>query len=220
MTASAIQTIKVAVVEDHTLYREMVVATLDQRPEIEVVATATGAANARESIIPGTVDVAILDVDLNDGNGLALGIQLRRADPDIGILLFSAQDVMELLLDLPPDVRRGWSYLSKNSALSTDSLVSAITATAHGNTVLDPELLHRAQPREGSPLSQLSTRQYEVLCAVAAGYSNTVVAERLGIAVRSVEAHLGLIYAALNIPNGHNARVTAVLRMIEETSRG
>lgn len=197
----------------------MVSATLDRRPEIDVVATAAGATEARRVIQEGAVDVAVLDVDLPDGNGLALGIQLRRADAEIGILLLSAHDVMELLLDLPPDVRDGWSYLSKTSSLSTDSLVGAIQATAVGATVLDPELLRSATPREGSPVSRLGVRQYEVLQLVAQGYSNATVAERLGVTTRAVEAHLGLIYAALDIPEGHNARVTAVLRLIEQTAR-
>jgi DNA-binding NarL/FixJ family response regulator len=220
VTASPSPKTRIAVVEDQALYREMIAATLGQRPEIEVVVTADGARQGRELITAGSADVAVLDVDLADGNGLALGIQLRRADPAIGILLLSAQDVMGVLLDLPADVRRGWSYLSKSSALSTDSLVAAIQATANGVTVLDPELLHRARPREGSAVSQLSERQYEVLQSVAQGDSNAVVADRLGIAVRSVEAHLGMIYATLNIPEGQNARVTAVLRLLEETARG
>src|SRR5690606_15056460 len=116
-------------------------------------------------------------------------------------------------------VGSGWSYLSKSSALSTHSLVAAIRATAAGATVLDPELLKKARPREGSAVGQLSERQYEVLRLVAQGYSNAVVAVRPGIAVRSVEAHLGMVYATLDIPEGHNARVTAVLKLIEETSR-
>lgn len=212
--------IRIAVVEDQALYREMLVATLDRRNEVTVIATASGATEARAKISPGSIDVALLDVDLQDGNGLALGIQLRRADPRLGLLLLSSHDVMDLLLDLPADVRQGWSYLSKSSALTSDSLVETIRVTANGVTVLDPQLLKTAVPRAGSDISGLSDRQYQVLQLVAQGFSNAVVAERLGIAVRSVEDHLGNIYIALNIPDGHNARVTAVLRLIEETSRG
>lgn len=220
MSATVSTPIRIAVVEDQALYREMLVTTLSQRSEVEVVTTASGASEARKLINFGSVDVALLDVDLQDGNGLALGIQLRRADPGIGILLLSSHDVMELLLDLPEDVRKGWSYLSKSSALTTESLLGAIQATARGATVLDPELLNAATPREGSAIAGLSARQYEVLRLVAQGFSNATVAEKLALSARSVEDHLGNIYAALNIPDGHNARVSAVLRLIEETSRG
>lgn len=210
---------RIAVVDDQPLYLEMLSTVLAGHPEIEVVLSAGGAAEARTAIQPGAIDVAILDVDLADGNGVGLGISLRRADPAIGIMLLSSQDVMELLLDLPADVRRGWSYLSKTASLSTQSLVDAIKATARGETVLDGELVRRARPREGSLLAQLSKRQYEVLQLVAQGLSNSGVAEALDISARSVENHLNAIYAALEIPEGRNARVSAVLKLVEETSR-
>jgi len=212
--------LRVAVVEDHPLYREMLVATLSGRPELEIVAVADGARQARSLIEPGAVDVALLDVELPDGNGVALGIQLRRRDPRIGILLLSGQDVMELLLDLPPDVRRGWSYLSKGSAVSVEDVTRAIRATARGVTVIDPELARRAVPRRGSALSRLTDRQLEVLQLAAVGLSNAGIAERLGISAGSVENRLNLVYEALELPEGHNSRVSAVLRFIEETSRG
>ncbi len=210
---------RIALVDDQPLYLEMLSSVLGGHPNIELVLAAAGAAEARANLRPGMVDVAILDVDLADGNGVGLGISLRRADPNIGIMLLSSQDVMELLLDLPADVRRGWSYLSKTASLSTQSLVDAIEATARGETVLDGELVRRARPREGSLLAQLSKRQYEVLQLVAQGLSNTGVAEALEISARSVENHLNAIYTALEIPEGRNARVSAVLKLVEESSR-
>lgn len=211
---------QVAIVDDHPLYREMLESVLAGAPEVEVVLTAGDVAEARRLIVPGEVDVAILDIDLPDGNGVGLGTVLRRADPSIGILLVSSQDVMEYLLDLPHDVRRGWSYLSKNSPLSsTRTIVEAIRATAAGETVLDPELVTLARPRTGSSLAALSARQYEVLTLVAQGRSNAGVATRLGISVRSVENHLNLIYAILQLPEEDNSRVSAVLRFVEESSR-
>lgn len=211
--------IRVAVVEDQPLFRSMLVCLLDAQVGLRVVAQASGAAEARRAITPGSVDVALLDVELQDGNGVGLGVSLRRADPAIGIMLLSAQDVMELLLDLPADVRRGWSYLSKTSSTSPETLLAAVTATARGESVLDPDLVHRSTPRAGSSLSGLSSRQYEVLGQVARGLSNQQVAERLDISTRSVENHLGVIYAALDVGAGANARVGAVLRFIEDSSK-
>lgn len=212
--------VRVAIVDDQPLYRDMLASVLSATAELEVVVVAEGAAEARRQISRHQIDVAILDVDLVDGSGVGLGIQLRRVDASIGIVLISAQDVMELLLDLPADVRRGWSYLSKNSPLtSTDTIVQAVLATARGETVLDPQLVATALPRSGSSLAGLSPRQYQVLQLVAQGLSNAGVAEVLGISPRSVENHLNLIYAALDLPAENNSRVSAVLRLIEESSR-
>jgi DNA-binding NarL/FixJ family response regulator len=212
--------LRVAVVEDHQLFREMLVSALTGQDDITVAVTSAGAQEARTLIEPGRIDVAVLDVELADGNGVALGIQLRRKDPRIGIMLLSSYDVMELLLDLPPDVRRGWSYLSKSSAVSIQTITRALRGTASGHTVLDPELVQRAVPRHGSTLARLTPRQLEVLQLLATGLSNTGIAEHLGISERSVENHLNVTYAALELPKAHNSRVSAVLRFIEETSRG
>ncbi len=212
--------LRVALVDDHPLYRDMLSGVLALEPGLEVVAQCDSLASARAAIAPGEVDVAILDADLPDGSGVVLGTALRRADPRLGILLVSSHDVMEYLIDLPGDVRQGWGYLSKNSPLSTrQTVVDAIQAVSRGITALDPDLVRRARPRVGSPLAQLSARQLDVLRLVARGLSNAGVAEQLGISARSVENHLNLIYAALGVPEGGNARVSAVLRFIEDSSR-
>lgn len=197
----------------------MIVALLRSQSGIEVVHIADGAGAARANFEPGSIDVAILDVHLSDGNGLALGVSLCRRDPELGILLLSSHDVMELLLDLPDDVRKGWSYLSKNSTTSVEVLMRAIESTAAGISMIDPTLAQDAWPRAGSSLSVLSDRQYEVLRHVAAGLTNEGIGELLGISSRSVENHINAIYASLGLPRSRNQRVSAVLRFIEETSR-
>lgn len=211
--------VRVAVVEDQPLYRDMIVTLLRAQEGVDVVLVADGASSARAEFQPGTIDVAILDVHLSDGNGLALGVSLCRKDPDLGVLLLSSHDVMELLLDLPEDVRAGWSYLSKNSTTSVEVLMRAIQSTARGITVVDPALAESAYPRAGSSLSVLSDRQYEVLRHVASGLTNEGIGEKLGISSRSVENHINAIYASLGLPRARNQRVSAVLRFIEETSR-
>ena len=212
--------LRVAIVDDHPLYRDMLSAVLRGESGIEVAGVFDSLESARVGIRPGAIDVAVLDADLPDGNGVVLGTALRRADPRVGILLVSSHDVMEYLIDLPRDVRHGWGYLSKNSPLSTrQTVVDALRAVALGVTALDPDLVGRARPRAGSALAQLSPRQLDVLRLVARGLSNAGVAEQLGISARSVENHLNLIYAALDVPDGGNARVSAVLRFIEDSSR-
>lgn len=209
---------RVVIVEDQPLYRSMLRTLLESRG-LTVVAEAAGAAEARAAITPGFAHVALLDIQLADGNGFGLGVSLRRADPALGIVLLSGQDAVELLLDLPPDVRRGWCYLSKASATSEESLLAAIAAARRGDTMIDPHVLRRLTRRRGSSLASLTDRQFEVLRLVAQGLSNQGIAERLRLSVKSVENHLGAVYAALDIPSEQNQRVAAVLRLIDESMR-
>ncbi len=217
--STTVAPLRVGVVEDQPLYRDMIVGLLRAQSDVAVPLVASGAADARNQFFPGLLDVVILDVYLHDGNGLALGVSLRRADPNIGILLLSSHDVMELLLDLPSDVAGGWSYLSKTSTLSTDVVLSTLRAAARGETVVDPHLAERSFRRRDSSLEKLTERQYQVLQLVASGLSNGSIAERLGMAQRTVENTLVDVYDVLELPPDRNSRVLAVLRFIEETSR-
>ena len=211
--------IRVAIVEDHDLYRELLTTSLAATEGITIVGSFSGVAAAKAGLKPGTVDVALLDIELGDGNGVALGVSLRRADPKLGIVLLSARNMVELLLGLPEDVRYGWSYLSKTSVTSLETLVHTIRVTNDGETVLDPTLMARSSARRGTPVSTLTNRQFEILRMVARGMANQTIADDLGIANNSVVNHLSAIYATLNIPEGQNARVTAVLEFLNDTSR-
>jgi len=211
--------VPVGVVEDHALYRSMLMTSLATHEDIRVVMTVTSAADARAKFVPGAARVVIVALGLPDASGIDLGIELRRRDPLVRILLLSSHNAMDALADLPSDVAHGWSYLSKSSTTNITTLVRAVRATASGVTVLDPVLVASAIPNRRTALANLTNRQYEVLQKVALGLSNRSIAEHFGIAVRSVHNHLTGIYAALGIAqNGEeNQRVTAVLRFIAES---
>lgn len=83
--------VRVAIVEDHALYRDLLESSLAAVPGVTVIACVSGSTEAKIAIQPGAVDVAILDIELADGNGIGLGVSLRRADPHLGIVLLSGR---------------------------------------------------------------------------------------------------------------------------------
>jgi DNA-binding NarL/FixJ family response regulator len=211
--------IRVAVVEDQQLFRDLLVTSLGESKHIQIVSQAGTVRDARALIQPGQVDVAILDVELPDGNGLGLGLSLKRADPHLAVVTLSVLDLIEPYLGIPATERGTWSYLSKSSAVSIDALIDVVRRTAQGESVIDPSLLQRSTPRPGSSVSSLTTRQFEVLRMVARGLSNQSIAETLGIASNSVVNHLSAIYATLGVGEGQNARVSATLEFLSNTQR-
>ncbi|MDR1798920.1 MAG: response regulator transcription factor [Bifidobacteriaceae bacterium] len=212
--------VRVGVVEDEDLLRSMLVDLVDSHEDMQVVASAGGAAEARELIQPGAVDLVLMDVALGDGNGVALGVSLQRADPNLIVLLLSSHDVMDLVVSIRGNVPRPWSYLSKRSSVTKDVLHRSIRAAAQGAVILDPELTERSAPREGTPVSQLSNAQIQVLRLVAQGFSNATAAELLGLSRRSVENHLQAIYRTLGITSQDaSPRVAAVLQFLQQTAR-
>ncbi len=213
--------LRVGVVEDQPLLNEMLADLISKTDGLECVGRAHTITEAREKFPAWSADVLTMDIELPDGNGISLGVSLRRQHPGLGIVLLSAYDLMDMLLDMPDDVREGWSYLSKNSALTASALESAIRASARGETVLDARLVDLSVPRSGSALGSLTDRQYKVLQLLAQGFSNSGISQRLGIADKSVQNHLTAIYAALNIDTSSetNPRVKATLALLAESHR-
>ncbi|MDR2454537.1 MAG: response regulator transcription factor [Bifidobacteriaceae bacterium] len=217
---SAPKTVRVGIVEDEDLLRSMLVDLASSHPELVLVGAAAGAADAKAKFPPGSIDLVLMDVALGDGNGVALGVSMQRANPDLVVVLLSSHDVMDLVVSISSNVARPWSYLSKRSSVTKQVLFRSIEAAARGEVILDPELAERSAPRDGSPVSQLSSAQLQVLRLVAQGFSNATAAELLGLSRRSVENHLQTIYRVLGITS-HDAspRVAAVLQFLQQTSR-
>jgi DNA-binding NarL/FixJ family response regulator len=211
--------IRVAIVEDQVLMLDLLATALRRQPELEVVFTASTVAQAREQFEKFEVDVAVLDIDLPDGNGVGLGVALSREFPRPAIVLLSANDMLELFHALPGEVRATWSYLSKTSTTDISVLVRAIVATAQGQSVVDPALVDRSTPRPGSRVSTLTPRQFDVLRCLARGLSNQAIADDLNVGLNSVVNHLTAIYATLGIPDEANPRVHAVLEFLNDTTR-
>lgn len=198
----------------------MLIQALSTHHELKVVHSAAGAQEASLTIAPGSVDVAVMDVNLGDGNGIVLGGTLQSADPSLGILLLSSQDSLSQFHDAQTTATKPWSYLSKRSAFAVKVLHTAVFAAARGDVVIDPYLVRRSTPRDDSIVAALTPAQLTVLELVAEGLSNEAIAEALSISARSVESHLGAVYRRLELEDpSKNRRVSATLAYIAQTTR-
>lgn len=211
-----VRTVRVGIVVDEALGRSALAAVLDADPRITVVHAVGTCARARAVIAPQTVDVLVVDAALPDGNGVALGVVLQRADPRMGVLLLSAHDVPDLVLSVRTHVPRPWSHLSRTGGADASALVRAVVATAHGQVVLDGGPGGRQPHPPEDPLATLTEARMAVLRLVAQGLSNRSVGRLLGLSPRSVENHLAAVYRALGVTGEDvNPRVTAVLALRE-----
>lgn len=213
------RTLRVAVVEDEALVRGLVSALVEAQPGMDVVVSVEGQREAMDAVRPGQVDVAVLDIELLDGNGIALGRALQSRDPAIRILLLSSHNMLALVRSVSADAPTPWSYLSKRSSTEPGLLVRVLAAVGQGGVVIDPALVSRSVPLADTPLSRLSAAQFRVLQLVAQGYGNGAVAEDLGISPKAVEANLTSIYKQLDLPPGANNRVAAVLAFLNQSVR-
>jgi DNA-binding NarL/FixJ family response regulator len=99
--------------------------------------------------------------------------------------------------------------------LDVGQLTDALQRIADGGVVVDPELVARlvGRSREGSPLDELTPRERDVLALMAEGLTDRGISERLFVTPKTVETHVGHIFAKLGLPETatDNKRVHAVL---------
>ena len=90
---SATRTLRVMLVEDNAIFRELLAFVLGNEPDIQVVAKASSLAEARERLevsLDGRLDVAVVDLSLPDGDGTELIDELRRSNPGISVVVLCA----------------------------------------------------------------------------------------------------------------------------------
>ena len=214
--------LRVAVVEDEPLYRELLVTGLIARlPDMRVVGSFGSAEELTATLLADDIDVLLVDIDLGPGaDGTQLGVHLRRRNRRMGVVLLTNLAMPGLLAGLPEDVRGGWSYLLKTSVADLDQLALAIRESAAGGMVIDSALTRKLVPEAAGPLSPLTPRQVDVLSRMANGWSNRRIADDLVLSVRTVESVISDIISALAIPkdvDGYNARVACVLVYLKHT---
>src|SRR5690606_2413182 len=144
-------------------------------------------------------DVVIVDVQMppdHDDDGLRAALELRRAHPDMGVLVLSQFYEQQYALDLIGDRAQGVGYLLKERVGDVAAFIDAVQRVAAGGSALDPEVVGRmlGRRRAGGPLDQLSARERDVLAAMAEGKSNRGIAEELAVTPAAVEKHVTSIF--------------------------
>ena len=192
---------RVVLVDDHELVRAGVRSALSDR--VEVVGEAGDVASAIAVVERTRPDVVLLDVHLPGGNGAAVIQGLP--DTSARFLALSVSDLAEDVIEVIRAGARG--YVTK--AISGAELLDAVERVAAGDAVFSPRLAgfvldafasQPVTPRDPE-LSQLSTREQEVLRLLARGYAYKEIATRLSISIKTVESHASAVLRKLQLSN-------------------
>jgi DNA-binding NarL/FixJ family response regulator len=206
--------IRLAVIDDHHLFRAGVKAEL--AAACEVVAEAADPAGAVQVITAAEPDVVLLDVHLPDGGGVAVLRALGADGPPA--LALSVSDAAE---DVVPMIRAGaLGYVTKT--ISTEELLTAIERVAARDAYFSPRLAAFVLQAFAAPASRaaaasdgleaLTPREREVLHHLARGYAYKQIAARLGISARTVESHVGAVLRKLQLSSRHEVAHWAARR--------
>jgi DNA-binding NarL/FixJ family response regulator len=203
-------------VENDPVLRSMMTALLAGLSGIEVVASVGGSDEALA--VEGPLDVALLDWALGPEslNGVELGHALRDRDDDVGIVILSQHYAWDFH-GANGRVDMGWSYVEKRVNLDPAYLAKVLKATAAGLSVVEPSIDRGRAPASVDRLSQLTSRQRQIMSIAATGVDANVIAERTGLRPVSVRKELSECYRVL-VPDaapGTDLRTAAVVAWID-----
>lgn len=217
--------VRVLVAEDDVLLREGVVRLLAEAG-LDVVAQSGDAEDFLGKAVAYRPDVAVVDIQMPPGrgeDGLLAALELRKRQPETGVLVLSQYYEDQYAIDLIGESAEGVGYLLKERVGDVEAFTDAVVRVAAGGSALDPEVVARmlGKRKHGGPLDDLSPREREVLAQLAEGKSNQGIAAALVVTTAAVEKHVTSIFAKLGIhasPTGHR-RVLAALAYLRESER-
>jgi DNA-binding NarL/FixJ family response regulator len=206
--------IRVLLIDDHAAFREPLSFMFNREPEFEVVGQAGSLAEARNMLELG-VDVAVIDLDLPDGDGAQLIGELHQANPQAMALVLTANAERGRHARV---VEAGAAGVLHKSVYIRD-IIDAVRRLEAGEALLSAnevgEMLRladqqRAQDEEvRQAIGSLTPRELEVMQALAEGLSDMEMADRLYVSVGTVRNHVARILVKLGVRSRLQALVFA-----------
>jgi DNA-binding NarL/FixJ family response regulator len=196
--------IRVLLVEDHTIVRKGLRALLEGEPGIQVVGEAEDGRQALDQVQQLLPDVVLMDIGMPGLSGLEATRQIKHQFPKTKVVALTMHTNAEYVFSVLQAGASG--YLVKQAA--TEEVISAIRAVYHGESFLSPsistkvieEYLRRAGKTDlVDPYERLTSREREVLQLIAEGHSTQDIASLLFVSGKTVETHRARLMEKLDI---------------------
>jgi DNA-binding NarL/FixJ family response regulator len=204
--------IDIVLVDDHRVVVEGLKLLIQAFPDVRVVGSANDGAEGVEVVLALTPDVVLMDLSMPGMDGVEATRRIAEAAPDIAVVVLTTSGDREVVLRSLDAGAVG--YLMKDA--EPQALHDGILAAAAGGSPIDPRVARALVETRHKPASILTAKQWQVLELVAAGQPNRLVAQQLGVAEKTVKAHLTQIYAAIGVTD----RVQATLWARDHLSHG
>ena len=209
--------IRVAVVDDHEVFRQGLTMLLGVEDDIEVVGAAGDGVAATELAASTAPDVILMDVRMPKGSGIEACVAIKEVTPTARIIMLTVSDEEADLYDA---VKNGASgYLLKSSSI--DEVAQAVRLVADGQSLISPSMavklldefkqISRSDPQQVVN-TRLTDRELEVLKLVAEGLGNREIGKRLFISENTVKNHVRNILEKLQL----HSRMDAVMYAMRE----
>jgi DNA-binding NarL/FixJ family response regulator len=199
------QKVTILLADGHSLFREAVKAALESQADLEVVAEARDGHEAVAEAERARPDIALLDINLPNCNGIRTTMLIREHAPDSRVLVLASEEDQETLVEA---VEAGASgYLTKECPLS--ELIEATRAIHRGETLIPRHMLgsllarlilrRRQQDSALRQMARLTKREREVLALLAEGADNDTIAQALVISPQTARTHIQNVIGKLGV---------------------
>jgi len=201
---------RLLLVDDHSVVIEGLTMLLTSFDDLDVVASASTAADIVACYRSHDPEVVLMDVSMPVVDGIEATELLRSEFPDARVIVLTGSTDPHLVSAALDAGACG--YLMKSA--SGDDIAEAIRSVMNGQSVFGPEAVQalRAGPEPVEPDARLTPRETDVLRQVAAGRSNKQIAVELGISPGTVRIHVSNVLAKLDVSNRTAAALLAVDR--------
>ncbi|ABO68420.1 MULTISPECIES: response regulator [Geobacillus] len=216
-------TTRIAIIDDHQLFREGIKRILEFDGDFEVVAEGSDGREALSIVEEHRPDLVLMDINMPDTNGVEATKQLIETYPDTKVVVLSIHDDENYVMRALQTGATG--YLLKE--MDADTLIEAVRIVAEGGSYLHPKVTHNlireyrrlttetnsnvmVQQEVRRPLHLLTRRECEVLQLLADGKSNRAIGETLYISEKTVKNHVSSILQKLNVNDRTQAVVVAI----------
>lgn len=199
--------IRILLADDHPLMRAGLASWLEDEENMELAGQAGDGESAWLDIVRLGPDVALLDIEMPGMNGIEIARRILKEKLPVKVLMLTAYSAQQYVMAAVRAGAKG--YILKTAPF--DQLRKAIIDVSRGVFYLDPSV---SLAETDEMPEALSEREKEVLLLAGQGLSGAVVAERLSIAERTVQAHLTSVYAKLGARNKTEAILLALKRGI------
>ena len=212
--------IKIILIDDHTLFRSGIKALLSRQSDFDVIGEAADGFTGIKLVEQIRPDIVLLDLDMPVMNGRETLAQILSSNPQQTVVMLTVSEDNDDLTECMRIGARG--FLLKN--INADFLLDSIRKAVDGDNVFSPEMTTRlvqslispASPRADHLLSTLTPREMEILGYLAAGHSNKVIARHLDLAESTIKVHVQNILRKLNLSSRVQAAVYAVQHKVPQ----
>ena len=207
--------LRLVVADDHPVFRDGLQQTLDDEPDIDVVAAVADGDAAVDAALTHDADVVLMDLRMPGVGGIEATTRIAGARPATAVVVLTMSDDDDSVFAALRAGARG--YLLKEA--DAEDIVRAVRAVASGEAVFGPKIADRViaffstaglRGAAATPFPQLTDREREVLDLVARGCDNATIARRLFLSEKTVRNHVSACLTKLQVAS--RAAAVAVAR--------